>query len=379
MPPLYQQIYQYLLDEIRSGRLGTGDRVPSEKELAERFNVSRITSKKALETLVQANVIERARGKGSFVVQELPDLARLDTRFEERASPGDEAGENRMIGVVIPDFADAYGVEMLRAIEQRCGEHGVFMLTKLTHGKREEEERAIQALTQLGVDGLIIFPVHGEYYNSTLLRLVLNNFPTVIVDRYLKGIPAQSVYTNNEWASRDLTHYLLDQGHRHIAFLSSPPENTSTLEDRKRGFTLAYTQHGLPLMESSYLTALFSTLPGALNAKNIEVDRKVISRYLQAHPEVTALVACEYNIALIARQAILSLGKRIPEDYEVACFDHPNDQFGEVLFTHIRQNETLMGTTAVDLLLEQLAGHTEPTDKIIDFQLVERTLPQAKG
>lgn len=379
MPPLYQQIYQYLLDEIRSGHLSSGDRVPSEKELAEQFNVSRITSKKALETLVQAKVIDRARGRGSFVAHDLPELAHLDARFQEQTRTLDKPDDMHMIGLVLPDFADAYGVALLRAIEQRASQQGMFVVTKLTHGQLEAEEQAIQSLVQLGVNGLIVFPVHGEYYNATLLRLVLAKFPTVIVDRYLKGIQAQSVHTDNERAALELTNYLLDQGHTQVAFLSSPTENTSTLEDRARGFARAYEQHGLPHSSSLYLTNMISTLPGALNPENIEVDRLSICDYIHAHPEVTAFIACEYNLAFILRQAVLRLGKSIPEDYAAACFDHPNNEFGEVFFTHIHQDEDRMGNTAVDILLEQLEGHISPGDNIIDFQLVEGVSTRAKG
>ena len=63
-PFLYQQLYDYVLDEIRTGRLSTGDRVPSEMELAQLFGVSRITSKKALQTLHRDGVVERKVGKG---------------------------------------------------------------------------------------------------------------------------------------------------------------------------------------------------------------------------------------------------------------------------------------------------------------------------
>ena len=371
MAPLYQQITQYILDEIRSGRLVSGDRVPSEKELAEKFNVSRITSKKALETLVQVNVVERARGRGSFVSRDLPDLSHLGMQSAERTQVTTIPHDQRMIGIMIPDFADAYGVSLLRAVESRCAEHQHFLITKITHGKRDQEEQAIQALVELGVEGIIVFPVHGEYYNATLLRLVLGNFPTVIVDRYLKGILAQSVYTDNERAGLELTRYLLDQGHEQIAFISTPPENTSTIEDRLRGFTQAYAERQQPVKPGSTLLTLFSTLPGSFSAKNVETDRNTIREFILAHPEITAFVACEYNIALIVRQAILSLGKRIPEDYAIACFDHPNNEFGEILFTHIQQNETLMGETAVDLLIDQIAGKQGPTHQIIDFQLME--------
>ena len=56
-PFLYQRVYDYVLDEIRTGRLSMGDRVPSEMELAQLFGVSRITSKKALQTLNRDGVV----------------------------------------------------------------------------------------------------------------------------------------------------------------------------------------------------------------------------------------------------------------------------------------------------------------------------------
>ena len=86
-PLLYERIIDYLLDEVRRGALTPGDRVPSEMELAERFEVSRITSKKALELLRQAGVVHRIRGKGSFVAAELPDLDAL-TVSPARAAGG---------------------------------------------------------------------------------------------------------------------------------------------------------------------------------------------------------------------------------------------------------------------------------------------------
>jgi DNA-binding transcriptional MocR family regulator len=60
---LCQRLYD-VLDEIGAGRLSMGDRVPFEMELAHLFGVSRITSKKALQTLNRDGVVERIIGKG---------------------------------------------------------------------------------------------------------------------------------------------------------------------------------------------------------------------------------------------------------------------------------------------------------------------------
>src|SRR3954449_4697996 len=81
---LYERVCTHVLEQIRRGTLRPGDRVASEMELAAQFEVSRITSKRALEVLREAGLIERVRGKGSFVAKRLPDLDRISVPLRGR-------------------------------------------------------------------------------------------------------------------------------------------------------------------------------------------------------------------------------------------------------------------------------------------------------
>ena len=65
--PLYYQLYTMLHDAISSGELPRGSRIPSEKELAATFDVSRITARRALDELALKNMVARHRGRGTFV------------------------------------------------------------------------------------------------------------------------------------------------------------------------------------------------------------------------------------------------------------------------------------------------------------------------
>lgn len=65
--PYYQQLYAILRKEIVDGRWTPGDMLPSESELIEQFEVSRITVRQALEMLVNDGLIFRRRGLGTFV------------------------------------------------------------------------------------------------------------------------------------------------------------------------------------------------------------------------------------------------------------------------------------------------------------------------
>ena len=65
--PLYYQLYTMLRDAIASGALRSGSRMPSEKELAATFDVSRNTARRALAELANENMVVRRRGRGTVV------------------------------------------------------------------------------------------------------------------------------------------------------------------------------------------------------------------------------------------------------------------------------------------------------------------------
>lgn len=70
--PLYFQVEQALAQEISSGRIAIGTRLPTEPELAEQFGVSRSVIRQALTRLEQTGLVARRRGIGSFVAQKEP-------------------------------------------------------------------------------------------------------------------------------------------------------------------------------------------------------------------------------------------------------------------------------------------------------------------
>jgi GntR family transcriptional regulator len=67
--PVYIQIHNQIKKDIEAGVWAVGDRIPSERELALEFNVSRMTLRQAVQTLVEEGILERQVGAGTFVAR----------------------------------------------------------------------------------------------------------------------------------------------------------------------------------------------------------------------------------------------------------------------------------------------------------------------
>ena len=82
--PVYIQIHNQIKKDIEAGVWAVGDRIPSERELALEFNVSRMTLRQAVQTLVEEGILERQVGAGTFVARKkVQEKMTGVTRFTE--------------------------------------------------------------------------------------------------------------------------------------------------------------------------------------------------------------------------------------------------------------------------------------------------------
>ncbi|WP_412899245.1 GntR family transcriptional regulator [Bacillus sp. 1P02SD] len=66
--PIFQQIAEIIRNNIIEGQINEGERVPSENELSNFYNINRATVRKGLQTLVDEEIIYKKRGIGMFVM-----------------------------------------------------------------------------------------------------------------------------------------------------------------------------------------------------------------------------------------------------------------------------------------------------------------------
>lgn len=129
--PLYRQIKDLLVQSLDRGEWKPGELIPSEIDLAARFQVSQGTVRKAIDELSAEHVLLRRQGKGTFVATH--HEARVRYRFLRLAA--DEGGEGELADSRIIECRRLRApIEVARALELRAGETIVAIRRLLSFG-----------------------------------------------------------------------------------------------------------------------------------------------------------------------------------------------------------------------------------------------------
>ncbi|PWW06517.1 GntR family transcriptional regulator [Paenibacillus cellulosilyticus] len=345
---LYKQIQEDIMRKIKSGQLRPTDRIPSEQELMDEFKVSKITVKNALTLLADEGLIIRVQGKGTFVSANLV--------YNNDAPPVRSVSSLPLVGYIIPTMRTRVIQKLVDYTEQFLQEAGLSMVLSITRESSSIESNAIRTLTELGVQGLIVFPTEDEKYNESLLRLSLDKFPCVFIDRYLRNIETYTITSDNYGGAYKAVTHLLSKGHQRIALIS-PENSNSAIEDRTLGFEKAYTDQGISIDKS-----LWCHIP--LNILRGEQALDYVSGFLQEHSGITAAFTLTEETARLTSAAISSLNNHTT--IELLSFDNPH----LASVAYVQQDEQEMARTAVKLLREQMDHIYSPKNAVIPVQLI---------
>ena len=112
--PLYLQLQRMLRSAIERQVLSPDEALPAERELAEAYDVSRVTVRKALDGLVHARLLTRRQGAGTFVAARVEkNFATISSFTEDMLSRGRQPHSewiSRSEGTVMPEEALAFGL-----------------------------------------------------------------------------------------------------------------------------------------------------------------------------------------------------------------------------------------------------------------------------
>jgi len=341
---LYREIIEYLEQLIEKNKMIIKYRMPSENQLAAKFDVSRITAKNAINNLVDAGKLFRRQGKGTFIVNPNFD-SKYNNRLDNRAS----------IGLMLPNFNSAFITNIIKGISAFLDKVGIPLLIFHSNNNQDTESFLLAHARNIDVIGLIVLSVDGHLYNKGLLRLALSNFPMVFLDKIISGVEVISVTSNHYQSSFNAYNYLSDRGHRYIGFVRDSGHNINLLEQRYKGYEQAMIEKKISLRHELVLTI-----------ENNGDITKQIGEFLTGSKYMTSvIVSCNSTNMPRLFEAVKQYNIKVPEDISIIVYDDEWTKYKSFLpFVphYIDQRPASLGHTAAQTVVD-LISNRPPTFK----------------
>ena len=218
-----------------------------------------------------------------------------------------KTGSSRTIGVLTQSLVSGYFADAMAGIDDAMKDTGYAALIVSGHWHADEEAERIELLIARRVDGLVILT--GKLTDAQILQFS-QRVPIVAFGRELSGKQAFGFCLDNYQAACEAVDYLVQQGHRHIAFIAGPHEQGDA-RARLDGYRDTLARHKIEANPALIVPGDFQESGGVL----------AVNQLLEAGQRFTAIFAGNDLTAYGARLALYRRGIRVPEDISIVGFD----------------------------------------------------------
>ena len=334
----WKEVAAKIRHDIETGRLGPGDRLPSDAALAELVQVSRATAHRALAELQREGLITRQRRWGSVVA------ASRQTNTGRVALVLDQVALQR-------DFPRA---DLIGGIHQGLGE----TRSLLWCDSKLSVDREIDFLKRIPneADGIICWPTGNPKTTPVLRELVERRVPIVLLDRVPDGLSIDAVTSDSVEASRKALNFLIDRGHRRIAFFSFNKPHVSTVEERVAAYRAVHEERGWS--PDGYSRLFPPEMEFGDSAVFHQIVRDALFSLVRGPEPITAAFCVQDMFASALLTSAEALGIRVPDDLEIASYnDWPAMMLRCPWQVHrIVTKATDIGLAAAEKLQQLMAG-----------------------
>ena len=218
-------------------------------------------------------------------------------------------GKTDVLGVIVPRIDVPYYASLVGSIEPYVNSSGYNCIICQHLDDMLKEEREIRLMRERRVDGMII-RASGTREDPTVYRRLENNAtPFVLIDRRIEGLEEHFVGPDDQMATRQITSYLINKGHKRIAAVCWR-ETRQSLGVKYESFRETMDQHGLEATPE--LTVECRTEYFGGRAETLEMMRRVGAR------KPTALLVLNDATIVGVIQAVREIGLTVPDDIAIA-------------------------------------------------------------
>lgn len=332
--------------------MNNGKKVPTIFDVAKLSGVSISTISRVINTPEKVNLNTRQR------VYEAIDKLGFVPQAEARARALRLKGR---IGVITPFFTAPSFVQRLRGIASSLSKEN-YDLVIYTVDSNNRLQSYLSSLPLTGnLNGLVIMSL--PVAETDVKRLIEHQLPTVLIEFPHRLL--NSVEINDVEGGKMATEFLIQKGHRRIAFLGDtdlPEYSIHPVSLRLKGFRQALKSANLEVPEEFVRLAPYDQEQARIVAKEL-LD--------MPDPPTAVFAATDYQ-ALGVLKTARQLGIKVPEQLAVIGFDDLDMADYEDLTT-VKQHLDESGRIAIEILLSQIVDHSRPIQHVtLPLTVIER-------
>lgn len=260
-----------------------------------------------------------------------------------------KSNNSGMIGLVVADIANRFFMKIAKGLEEVVWEHGYQTIFASSDGEAEKERRILSMFEERRVDALVIASsdTKPDYLNA----FAQDGTPVVAIDRWVEGLNADAVLEDNRNAAYQLLNFLLERGHRDIAFQNVNMRLT-TGRERFEGALQAMREHNMKPSAQWISPGGFTREDAVSWARTVFADDR---KYPTA-------VFCANNMMTEGTLIVLKdMGLAVPEDVSLVSFGEVTmRELIEPSIVSVRQNPYELGNAAGQIILRRLRGDSSP-------------------
>ncbi|TNJ63634.1 LacI family transcriptional regulator [Paenibacillus hemerocallicola] len=341
------------------------------KDIAVHLSIDRTTVSKALSP---------NPGLSQGMVEKVKQAAAELGYYKDPFASGLMTGKNAVLGIVIADEINRniYS-SFVRSFEQVAQDHQHAVI--ICHVKRNKDDllKAIRLLKQQRVSGAtFVAGTHESLDAQYVIEMTESGMAINVTGSRFAHDSVDSIAYDHKRAGYELTHYLIEQGHRHIMMFSRPGAVLELLDDSEqispRNSNNLRTQGYLQAMHEAGLRPSVVTIESTTTPPNAVQDSY---RALQATGgelgRTSAIVGVSDDHALGVLFALKELGISVPQQISVAGFDDAYATLGVPQLTTMRMPLRESGETAGLLLIERMKTLGKEKAKIVlPYEMIVR-------
>lgn len=325
----YNIVQEWIKGEINKGTYKSGDKIPSENELMEKFSFSRQTVRLAISNLENQGYLEKVKGSGTYI------------KLKENSSNK----ETRAIGVIIT-YPDSYIFpEIIKGIEKILTNNNYSIMLGITYNKIEKETAILNSMIDKKIDGLIVEGCKTAIPNPNkeIYFKIQKSVPCIFLNACYSGLEIPTISMDDVEGGFIAAKYLIKNGHINIATIFKSDDI-----------------QGLKKYEG-YMNAIHSSNMQINDLYNIwftseDIDTLFIllkQSYRKRLSKCSAIICHNDEIALMLVDFLKEMDIKPFEEFSIISFD--NSKISEHLhLTSVNHLKAEFGIKAAESLIKQI-------------------------